>query len=239
MQTQLKTIETPEYANFTWYKDPLTYGYKQTKKGSFRNDSSDRDIQKQTADRAKSKMINLIKGNINHYKEKPVFLTLTFSDNLTNLKTANNEFKKFVLRFNYYLGYNLSYVAIPEFQQRGAVHYHMLILNLPYTSGHQIETKIWKHGATDIRLVHREFGLFNYLTKYFSKSFKDFRFMHHKRFFYSLPNKLEVTRNEQMGIEKYNTIKVNSKLVNKFEYDIKDKVGNIINTITREEYLIT
>jgi len=230
MNTTFKVLNTQNYVSCTQYSVPISYGYNSPPR-NFRTDSISRDIQKQSGKRAKAKFINLIKGNIYHYPEKPVFLTLTFSENLTDLKKANYEFKKFISRFNYYLGFNLSYITVPEFQERGAVHYHMLVLNLPYTSGHQIETKVWKHGATDIKLVNRQFGLFNYLTKYFSKTFTDDRFMHHKRYFYSLPEKLVVTRNEVMAIEKYNEVSKKGELKNEFSYDIKDKVGNIINTI--------
>ena len=243
MISKSRAIFTPEFISLTQFKTPYIYGFSLPQKLSVKKLPSigeciSKDYQKQSGDRAKSRMINLIKGNINHYKEQPVFLTLTFADNLIDLKKANYEFKKFVLRFNYYLGYNLSYVAVPEFQERGAVHYHMLILNIPFIKGQEIEKEIWRQGATDIRLVRRQFGLFNYLTKYFSKSFRDFRFMHHKRYLYSFPNQLEIVRDEIECNEKYQEAIEKGELVNKFKFDIKDKVGNIINTINREEYLI-
>lgn len=60
------------------------------------------------------------------------FLTLTFADNLTDIDKANYQFKKFIERLKYrYSSIELKYIAVIEFQKRGAVHYHLLN-NLPY-----------------------------------------------------------------------------------------------------------
>jgi hypothetical protein len=94
--------------------------------------------------RAKNQIKDLINANAYTWTSRgqnirPKFLTLTFKDNVTDLKNANNEYKKFIKRLNYYIkteidpGYiGVQYVAVVEFQKRGAVHYHVLLFNMPF-----------------------------------------------------------------------------------------------------------
>ena len=67
-----------------------------------------------------------------------MFLTLTFSDNITNISYAFREFSKYIQRLNYALGFNLKYVAVPQFQERGAVHFHVILFNFPFISGFNV-----------------------------------------------------------------------------------------------------
>lgn len=73
-----------------------------------------------------------------HRTIRPKFLTLTFKDNVTDLDYANREFKKFIQRLNRHIKKDwtsfdgVQYVAVVEFQKRGAVHYHLLLFNMPY-----------------------------------------------------------------------------------------------------------
>ena len=50
------------------------------------------------------------------------FLTLTFADNKTDVKACNILFKAFIRKLKRYKE-NLKYLAVIEFQERGAVHY--------------------------------------------------------------------------------------------------------------------
>ena len=56
-------------------------------------------------------------------------LTLTYRENITNTKKAWHDFTKFIrlVRKHYP---NFVYVAVPEFQKRGAVHFHLSIRGL-------------------------------------------------------------------------------------------------------------
>jgi hypothetical protein len=54
-----------------------------------------------------------------------MFTTLTFRENLHNIKEANYEFLKFIKRVKYKFG-DFKYLAVIEFQDRGAIHYHMI-----------------------------------------------------------------------------------------------------------------
>ena len=54
-------------------------------------------------------------------------LTLTFRENLTDLKHAWTIFKSFNSRMKRRYGDRWRYVVVPEFQKRGAVHFHLAI----------------------------------------------------------------------------------------------------------------
>lgn len=90
--------------------------------------------------RARNEVRRLINANVNRYSDemnnllKPVFLTLTFAENIKDLTAANREFRKFMKRLGHFVAKDqahVQYVAVPEFQKRGAVHYHLVIFNLP------------------------------------------------------------------------------------------------------------
>ena len=145
--------------------------------------------------RSKINLQNLIKCNEKDFK---TFFTLTFEENLTDVKEANKKFNVWCRNFRR-LFPNFKYVCVPEFQKRGAVHYH-LMTNVPYTdtkvlleerriynnkSGWQIgkDVKGWIYGysmAKDMDNVN----LVGYITKYMTKDIDDRLFSQH-RYFYS------------------------------------------------------
>ncbi len=110
------------------------------------------------------------------------FMTLTFADNLTDLKTANYLFNQFIKRVSYRYP-NFEYFAVPEFQKRGAVHYHLLC-NLPYIEMNALEY-MWGHGMVNIRKVDEVNNLGAYMSKYLGKELFSGRMFGKKKFFRS------------------------------------------------------
>ena len=53
------------------------------------------------------------------------FITLTFKENLKDISIANKKFNSFVSNVRKKKK-DFKYIAVPEFQKRGAVHYHLL-----------------------------------------------------------------------------------------------------------------
>lgn len=112
----------------------------------------------QVLQRAKKNLRRLINANVGQYgKEfKAKFLTLTFKDNVKDLDKANYEFKKFIQRLNYYCfgkkKANLKYTCVVEFQDRGAVHYHVIIYNMPYVKANDI-SNVWGNGFIKINNI--------------------------------------------------------------------------------------
>lgn len=102
--------------------------------------------------KAKNKIKDIVNTNAYSWRDKkgkiirPKFLTLTFEDNISDIKKANHEFKNFILRLNRYIKKHIDknfagvqYVAVPEIQQERADkynvevwHYHILFFNMPW-----------------------------------------------------------------------------------------------------------
>lgn len=53
------------------------------------------------------------------------FITLTFGENISNIKKANKCFNIWRTRIKKEYN-NFKYVCVPEYQKRGAVHFHIL-----------------------------------------------------------------------------------------------------------------
>lgn len=123
-----------------------------------------------------------IRRLINSNPQLNKFMTLTFAENITDLKQANYEFNKFVLRLSYKYP-NFEYLAVPEFQQRGAVHYHV-ICNLPFVHYNEI-FETWGQGKIDIKRVTNVTNLGAYVCKYLGKDMFDERTFGKKKFFRS------------------------------------------------------
>lgn len=160
---------------------------------------------------------------------KPVFLTLTFAENMQDLRLANYEFKKFNKRLNYYLGgkkAKLKYVAVPEFQDRGAVHYHVVYFNLPYIEANKIAA-IWEKGFIKINAIDEVDNVGAYISKYMGKDISDKRLLGEKCYFKSrgLRMPTEIIENDQ--IESYlNSLPGHSKVFsNQFENRFLGKIN--------------
>ncbi|KAF0851532.1 MAG: hypothetical protein EIB84_01635 [Spiroplasma poulsonii] len=70
-----------------------------------------------------------------NFRPNDYFITLTFKENLTDIKTANEFFNKFNMRFNKYLktrNAEYKWLLVYEYQERGAVHFHILLDFLHY-----------------------------------------------------------------------------------------------------------
>jgi len=127
--------------------------------------------------RTKTEIRRLVNSNPQLNK----FLTLTFAENITDLKTANYIFNKFVLRMTYMFP-GFEYLAVPEFQKRGAVHYHLLC-NLPFMEIQKLQV-IWGQGFVKINKIDNVNNVGAYVSKYLGKEM-DERMFGKKKFFRS------------------------------------------------------
>lgn len=147
----------------------------------------DKDKEKNRDDvlrRARQRVRRLVSSNLGAWDEKTKFITLTFRENMQDVKAANYEFKKFRQRLEYHLKVKLEYIAVIEFQQRGAVHYHVLFFNLPYIAHVDLE-RIWRNGFVKINSVEDPDRVIRYVTKYMTKSNDDERLRGKKCYFTS------------------------------------------------------
>ena len=153
-------------------------------------------IEYKNISRSKFKLQRLVKANEEIFK---TFITLTFKENIIDIENANRKFRYFIdtvrRKFD-----NFKYICVPEFQKRGAVHYHLLT-NIPYDSNlfFSDEKKIWsvkhksytifktlpfwKHGFSSIYSMEN-INVVGYLTKYMTKDI-DNRLFGRQRYLFS------------------------------------------------------
>lgn len=134
------------------YENNQFKGFKSNNKsGKNRNGLSPSTNRSEVLSLAKKKIIRLINSNPDMNK----FLTLTYSDNVIDIDKCNLDFKNFIRRVNYSIFHSkkclLKYLAVIEFQERGAIHYHV-ICNLPFVE-HDKLSSLWKHGFISINRI--------------------------------------------------------------------------------------
>lgn len=85
-----------------------------------------------------------------NFESHDCFMTLTVRENSRDVKKYDEEFKKFIKRFNYKYGKKHKYLAVRQFQARGAIHYHLLIDwhtdRTDYFALNDEVGEIWGHG---------------------------------------------------------------------------------------------
>jgi len=107
------------------------------------------------------------------------FVTLTFKENITELSEANKYFDRFIKRMRRkYAGFK--YIAVVEFQKRGAVHYHMLS-DLPYIKASEME-QLWGNGFIKINRITHVDNVGAYVIKYMTKDMSDIRLFNSKAY---------------------------------------------------------
>jgi hypothetical protein len=124
--------------------------------------------------KAKKRLRREINANMDEWVQESKFITLTYADNLTDLKESNANFNKFIKRLNYQLKIKLKYSCVVEFQKRGAIHYHLVTYNLPYIKNSEL-AEIWGHGFIKINKIEQVDNVGAYVTKYMSKDNDDER----------------------------------------------------------------
>jgi len=122
--------------------------------------------------KASKRLRRQINANVDRWGEKTKFITLTYAENMQELKESNYNFKKFIQRLNYHLDIKLKYSVVVEFQKRGAIHYHLLAYNLPYIENSKL-AEIWGHGFVKVNNIDNVDNVGAYVTKYMSKDNDD------------------------------------------------------------------
>lgn len=106
----------------------------------------------------------------NFNAEYDKFVTLTFKENITDLKKANYLFMKFIQRMRYKIRKDFKYLAVIEFQKRGAIHYHMMC-DIGYIKKLEL-SDIWGNGFVQINRIKHVDDLGAYLVAYIGKKGK-------------------------------------------------------------------
>lgn len=130
-----------------------------------------------SARRASVAFRRLVASNLGR-DDRPLLFTLTWAENLTDLRRAYAHFTAFIQALRYKYGRSFRYVAVPEFQKRGAVHFHALVWGLPSEVLLRERTdrtiaNLWSVGFVYIKETDGNERLSSYLSKYMAKAFLD------------------------------------------------------------------
>lgn len=198
-----------------------------TENNKHNNSSELKQIEVRNIIRSKLQCQRLAKANSRKWR---IFLTLTIAENLGDLKEANKKFRYFVDKVRR-IKKDFSYIAIPEFQKRGAVHYHLLCNidindeNLIYSQEDNPKfkhVKYWHEGFTEIEVVRGDVKkIVGYISKYMTKEIDNRLFSHH-RYFYSknlkLPKESYIDTTNEKEEEFYKKIIQDKDLIYQSEY---------------------
>lgn len=162
------------------YENSIIEGYTDTKKSSkgrqsVANEECKIENREKVLNRARTDLRRIINSNIGMYGQTDKFMTLTFAENMTDLKSANYEFKKFMQRLKRFHKIDMKYAAVPEIQQEryektgfAVWHFHVIFFNLPYTRANKLSS-IWGNGFIKINRIDHVDNVGAYICKYMTK----------------------------------------------------------------------
>ncbi len=165
-------------------------------------------------------------------EENPLLITITYKKNITSLSESAKFFHLFITNLRYRYGKEFKYIAVPEFQKRGAVHYHALVWGLPsqillaeclkgyYENKSPTLTKIHGQGFVFCKATDGHAKLSSYLAKYMVKAINDPRLFNTKAYFSSQNILRPIVSSgfplwwffEEYGIDESSSLKDNSYL---------------------------
>jgi len=141
------------------------------------------------AQRSRNAFRRLVSANLRD-NENPIFCSFTFNEEFKQLRDTARFFNIFTTRMRRVFGTEFRYIAVPEFQKSGRVHYHALFWGLPFyiaSRERQDRTiaKIWHKGFVDIIETDGSPKLASYMAKYMTKAVLDPKLWCQKAYFAS------------------------------------------------------
>lgn len=198
----IKAIVSGGIYEFYRYDDTIFRGYERKTGSSVPNDFFDSEgnpmnLDYETGELIPKKINSRARSNIRarnelrrlaltNFSNKSKFITLTFKENMTDLAESNKLFKAFIRDLRKKQS-DLKYIAVIEFQKRGAIHYHLLC-NLKYIKAKVLE-ETWGHGFIKINRINHVDNIGAYVIKYMTKEDADPRLVGKKM--YQTSQKLE------------------------------------------------
>lgn len=184
----------------TTKKDDTDLNLRKLQIKSFMNNEEQKETKTELKDGNKIEDRNIIRSKLScqrlakaNSKIWETFITLTIAENEQNIEKANKMLHSFTVQIRR-IKKDFAYIAIPEFQKRGAIHYHLLTNisidddNLIYSQEDNPKykhIKYWNKGFTSIEPLKDDIKkIVGYISKYMTKDVDNRLFGHH-RYLYS------------------------------------------------------
>lgn len=185
---KVKTNKKDKLDDLNLKKNNINKMFNDSKKE--KKDSKLYEVEERNIIRSKLECQRLAKANMKSWK---TFITLTFAENITDVKIANKKFNYFTNKVRR-IKKDFKYLCITEFQKRGAIHYHLLT-NIDMNDSTLIiaqednknfkHIKYWNDGFTSVEPLENDSKkVIGYIAKYMTKDIDNRLFSHH-RYFYS------------------------------------------------------
>ena len=155
-------------------------GESKNREGRKGNDGNSKDSKvrrKQTLNEARNNIIRLVSSN----NDMKVFCTLTYKDNMQDLEKSRKHLQYFFQKLHKDYS-NLKYLWVMEYQERGAIHFHILLnINLPikHLNGRKskehkelennFNKKYWSRGFIDLKVLDDNYQAGRYIATYLVK----------------------------------------------------------------------
>ena len=169
------------------------------KTNNYSNSSDIKGIEIKNIMRSKLQCQRLAKCNSNIWE---TFITLTFQKNVININVGNKEFKNFVRKVRRIYN-DFKYLCVPEFQKRGAIHYHLLtnisikndkLIYKQIDNKKFLHIKYWNNGFTKVDNIKNDIKkIIGYISKYMTKDIDDRLFGKHRYFYSQNLNKPQIS----------------------------------------------
>lgn len=201
MHSNEKLIIAGQFYHYYQYSQEILYDYEKKPVTFNPNRPQERavDLSKRTDSniyRTKKAIKLLLQANTTEQSfaknsiQRPLFVTLTFAENVQEVGKANKLFTEFVKTLNYQTfktkKATLHYLAVIEFQQRGAIHYHVVFFNpLDISKFYDLVHENWTHGHCHLKKIHNQTHLINYVHKDLTKLRQKKELHGHKSYFCS------------------------------------------------------
>jgi hypothetical protein len=245
-KTHKKLVISGNTAELYIFERPLFYNNpgQPLQNSSEKNTSEERRFS--SIKRSRDKIRRLCNANAYHYGNcVPKFLTLTFRDEITDLKEARRLFKIFIAKLQYRYP-NTKYLGVAEIQkQRYATygkkvwHFHIIFFNLPFIYGIQsVFETLWPYGFLKINAISHVKNVGAYVSKYLRKDLYEKELFGEKSFFTSKGLHQPKTYRKEVNVEKH-LQSLNTKLEYEHEYESSTHGKIIYKVLTFNQHANT
>lgn len=150
---------------------------KEGRKSDKGNSENTRTRRKQTLNEARNNIIRLVSCN----QDMKIFCTLTYKENFKDLENSRKHLEYFFKKLHKDYD-NLKYLWVMEYQDRGAIHFHILLnIDIPIKSikgrksmehkkiENAFNKKYWNRGFIDLKALDDNYQAAKYIAAYLVK----------------------------------------------------------------------